>query len=203
MSSEAANLPQVRGIEGSRSRDITYYRLGPKGEEYSRHLKAVEALRASIYPRQTASVPRVATYWNWFRNGALAVSVLVAAPLLWFGIFDRSLLSSVPWFLTVGMLALLLVLLFAVVAMLITAKERNAFDSLFYVLDQKRVEAGYLTRKLLQAETGGRQFHSLQEVVMAHLKDGNVNFDARRRLWTSINEKKDLQELFANSTKET
>jgi hypothetical protein len=131
------------------------------------------------------------------------VSVLVAAPLLWFGFFDRSLLSSVPWFLPVGMLALLLVLLFAVVAMLFTAKERNSFDSLFYVLDQKRVEADYLTRKLLQAEAGGRQFHSLQAVVMAHLKDGNVNFDARRCLWSSINEKKDLQELFANSTKET
>lgn len=178
------------------------YRLTPKGEEYQRNLEAVAALREGIYPANTSTTPKLTVLWNGLLAGMLAGSILLATPVLWFGTVGHGSLGGIPWPMTIEVLSPLMLVVYAMAVVFIVGRERTAFGSLFQVLDQKTEENTLLMQKLIATAGDGQRFRDLLEGVTTFLKDGSVDFDTRKHLWSTLARSTGLEGPLTDSMKE-
>lgn len=190
------NIGVGHGTRGPR------FRLAPEGEEYQRHLETVAALREGICPTKTSANPKLTVLWNGLLAGMLAGSILLATPLLWFGLVGHGSLKGIPWLMTIEVLSPLMLVVYAMVVVLIVGRERRAFGSLFHVLDQKTEENTLLMRKIIATGGDGQRFSDLLEGVTTFLKDGTADFDARKRLWITLARSRGLEGPLMDSMKE-
>ena len=190
------NIGAAHGTRGPR------YRLTPKGEEYQRNLETVAAVREGIYPANTSTTPRLTVLWNGLLAGILAGSILLATPLLWFGTVGHGFLVGVPWPMAIEVLSPLMLVVYAMAVVFIVGRERTAFGSLFHVLDQKTGENTLLMQKLIATGRDGQRFRDLLEGVTTFLKDGSVDFDTRKRLWSTLARSTGLEGPLMDSMKE-
>jgi hypothetical protein len=178
------------------------YHLTPKGKEYQRSLEAVAAVREGICPANTSTNPKLTVLWNGLLAGILAGSILLATPVLWFGTVDHGSLEGIPWFLAIEVLSPLMLGGYAMAVVFIVGRERNAFGSLFHMLDQKTEENTLLMQKLIATGGDGQRFRDLLEGVTTFLKDGSVDFDTRKRLFSTLTGSRGLEGPLMDSMKE-
>ncbi len=198
------SIPEPRGRHADAGHEVRgpRYRLTPGGKEYQHHLETVAALREGIEHPKTPAHPRLSVLWDGLLAGMAAGIIVLLAPVLWLVVVGHGSLAGIPWPVFIEFLSAPMLAAYALVALLIIERERRTFVSLFHVLDRKTAENTLLMRKLIASTGDGQRFRDLLDGVTTFLKDGSVDFTARKGLWNALTKSGELEVPLTNAMKE-